>query len=248
MNASASIRRTRKCNLPRILGRGTISLAVLLSGLATVGRAAEPAVAAAVSGALVICGGETLPAEIYERFIELAGGQEKARLVVITTASDRAGRPAQQEFADSWKARKISQVTLLHASSRKEANMPKFVEPLRGATAVWFEGGQQGRVADAYLDTAVERELYAVLKRGGVIGGTSAGAALQSRVMIRDGYPVAKVSRGFDFLPGAIVDQHFLKRNRLKRLLGVLKEHPDLVGYGIDEGTARSCVEITSAS
>jgi cyanophycinase len=213
-------------------------VAGMVVGLAGTCGAADPATAPSVGGALVICGGGKLPDEIYERFVELAGGPEKARLVVVTTANDLAGRPQQQKFADFWKARKVSQVTLMHTSSRDEANKPEFVEPLRKATAVWFEGGQQSRVAAAYLDTAVERELYALVKRGGVVGGTSAGAALQSRVMIRSGNPVAEVGRGFDLLPGAVVDQHFLKRNRVNRLLGVVEAHSDLVGYGIDEGTA----------
>ena len=78
----------------------------------------------------------------------------------------------------------------------------------------------------------------ALVNRGGVVGGTSAGAAPQSRVMIRGGNPVAHVGRGFNLLPGAVVDQHFLKRSRVNRLLGVIEAHPDLVGYGIDEGTA----------
>ena len=99
---------------------------------------------------------------------------------------------------------------------------------------MWFEGGQQARVTDAYLDTAVEREIYALVKRGGVVGGTSAsGPCAANAIMIRGGYPKAEVGRGFDLLPGVVVDQHFLKRNRLKRLLGVLKEHTDLVGTAL---------------
>src|SRR5207249_3335276 len=71
-----------------------------------------------------------------------------------------------------------------------------------------------------------------------VIGGTSAGAAVMTRVMITRGRTKADVGQGFDFLPGAVVDQHFLRRNRLSRLLSVLTDHPDLIGLGIDEQTA----------
>ena len=78
----------------------------------------------------------------------------------------------------------------------------------------------------------------ALLARGGVIGGTSAGAAIMSRMMIVSGRTEAKLGQGFDFLPGAVIDQHFLKRNRIKRLLGVVRSHPDLIGLGIDESTA----------
>ena len=76
-----------------------------------------------------------------------------------------------------------------------------------------------------------------MLDRGGVIGGTSAGAAVMTRVMIASGRTEAVLSRGFDLLPGAVVDQHFLKRNRARRLLGVVASHRDLIGFGIDEGT-----------
>jgi cyanophycinase len=84
----------------------------------------------------------------------------------------------------------------------------------------------------------VEKELYQLVQRGGVIGGSSAGAAIQSRVMIRGGKGQPKISTGLELLQGAIIDQHFLKRNRLSRLLAAIRTHPKLIGFGIDEGTA----------
>ena len=93
-------------------------------------------------------------------------------------------------------------------------------------------------MTDAYLGTAVEKALRTVLDRGGVIGGTSAGAAIMSRVMITGGQEKATVGTGFGFLPGTVVDQHALKRNRVNRLLGVLSDHPGLAGIAIDEATA----------
>jgi cyanophycinase len=77
-----------------------------------------------------------------------------------------------------------------------------------------------------------------LLGRGGVIGGTSAGAAVMSDVMIEGGNPSAKVGRGFGFITNAVFDQHFLRRNRINRLLGVLADRPGNIGLGIDEGTA----------
>ena len=77
-----------------------------------------------------------------------------------------------------------------------------------------------------------------MLDRGGVIGGTSAGAAIMSRVMITGGQEKATVGTGFGFLSGAVVDQHALRRNRVNRLLGVLSDHPGLAGIAIDEATA----------
>ena len=128
-------------------------------------------------------------------------------------------------------------MTRLHTRSRDEANDPEFCRPLADATGVWIGGGKQLALTNAYLGTEVERQLKALLDRGGVIGGTSAGAAVMTRVMIASGRTEAVLSRGFDLLPGAVIDQHFLKRNCARRLLGVVASHRDLIGFGIDEGT-----------
>jgi cyanophycinase len=190
-------------------------------------------------GALVICGGGSLPEAARREFLELAGGP-KAKIVVIPTASAYADGPApvRAEFLEPWSKRGVASVVLLHTRSRARADEPEFSRSLEDATGVWFGGGDQSRVTEVYLGTAVERALRRVLERGGVIGGTSAGAAIMSRVMITGGQDKATVGSGFGFLPGAVVDQHALRRNRINRLLGVLAEHPDLTGVAVDEATA----------
>ena len=128
---------------------------------------------------------------------------------------------------------------MLHTRSREVANDPVFVHPLTEATGVWLGGGQQAVLMQPYLGTEVERQLKAVLERGGVVGGTSAGASVMSQVMIAGGRDnKAEIGDGFGFLTGVVIDQHFLRRNRIGRLLGVLSSHPDLIGIGIDEQTA----------
>ena len=198
------------------------------------GSASSGALAA---GKLVICGGGKLPDELGRRFIELAGG-EAARLVVITTASGLADTDAIETKLAFWRRQMVQALTVLHTRSRKRANEPAFAEPLDEATGVWFIGGNQSFLTETYLGTATERRIRGVLERGGVVGGTSAGAAIMSPVMIRRDTPEVEVGPGFGFLPGTVVDQHFLKRNRQARLLSVLDRHPELVGLGIDEGTA----------
>lgn len=212
------------------------SVALLISASALPGQQVEPK-PAGDRPALVIVGGGNLPAEISRTFIDLAGGAQ-SNIVIIPTASQRADRPDQGESEKLWKERGAGTVTRLHTRSRDEADQASFVAPLKSATGVWFSGGSQSRITDAYLGTRVEVELNALLKRGGVIGGSSAGAAIMSGIMITGGNPVAKTSEGFGFLPNVVVDQHFLRRNRVNRLLGVLHRHPGLVGIGIDEGTA----------
>jgi|GEM_PF-1796074 len=190
------------------------------------------------NGTLMICGGGHLPDAIRAEFCKLAGGP-KANIVVIPTATSNANHPEYlAELLEDWKATKVNSVQLLHTRSRETANDPDFVEPLAQATGVWMTGGDQCYLTDAYLGTAVQAGLREVLNRGGVVAGTSAGAAVMSGVMITGGQTKADVGQGFDFIEGAIIDQHFLKRNRMDRLIGVLAAHPNLVGLGIDEGTA----------
>jgi cyanophycinase len=190
-----------------------------------------------ISGSLVICGGGKLPPIITDTFVGLAGN-ESARIVVIPTASQRADTADPDKLLEPWKAYNVESLTVLHTRDQDEANDTEFVQPLKLATGVWFGGGSQSRIADAYVGTAVENEVCALVERGGVVGGTSAGAAVMSRRMIARGNPTAEVAVGFDLLPGSVIDQHFLKRNRKPRLVRVLEESPGLVGFGIDEETA----------
>lgn len=230
-----------------LLRRLTLTLFVLCVTLAQVSTAAGPESESkqrqridpdGISGTLLIAGGGALPDAVFERFVEAAGGEE-ARIVIIPTASKRADDEKQtRAILERWKERTQGDVQLLHTRSREEADTAKFVAPLQSATAVWFTGGLQARIAKAYLGTRTEKELLALLERGGVIGGTSAGAAIQSRVMIASGNPVPNIATGFDLLPSAIVDQHFLARDRKPRLRRALKQHPTRFGLGIDEQTA----------
>jgi cyanophycinase len=200
--------------------------------------APDPAPAAVTEpGSLVICGGGRLPDAVHDRFLELASGPQ-ARLVVIpTAASDLALKFTVSSLEARWKPR-VASLDVLHTRSRTEANDPEFLRPLAGATGVWISGGDQSRLSATYVDTEFERQLKALLARGGVIGGSSAGAAVMTRVMITGGRSRATLGKGFDLLPAAVVDQHFLKRSRLGRMLNILAENPGLAGFGIDEGTA----------
>jgi cyanophycinase len=189
-------------------------------------------------GSLVIAGGGSLPPEVIDHFISRAGGDE-ARLVIIPTASARADDPAlAEELLAAWKARPHASLQLLHTRDRDEADSEDFVKPLGEATGVWLMGGQQQRIADAYVGTRFEKELLELLDRGGVIGGSSAGAAIQSRRMIASGKTEAVISTGFDLLPGTVIDQHFSQRDRIGRLKGVVDKYPGQLGLGIDESTA----------
>jgi cyanophycinase len=137
--------------------------------------------------------------------------------------------------------------------TREQAGTPEAAAILDGVGGVYFTGGDQARVTKALLGTPVQRKLLEIYGNGAVIGGTSAGAAIMSEVMIT-GDEVKKPESGHEFetieagnvitTPGlgfirsAVIDQHFATRKRHNRLISVLAEHPDLLGIGIDESTA----------
>jgi cyanophycinase len=218
----------------------SVSLKTTVFALAVIGISAPGAGAddPTKPGALVIVGGGRIPDEVRDRFMALAGGKA-AKLVIIPTASESADRKDEEDdYLRPWRKYAPARLTLLHTRSKAQADDPSFVKPIAEATAIWLGGGDQVKLVAAYRGTAVEREFKSVLKRGGVIGGTSAGAAVMSDVMIEGGNPKPDVGRGFGFLTNAVVDQHFLRRSRLNRLLAVLEQRRNLIGIGVDEGTA----------
>ena len=186
-------------------------------------------------GTLLIAGGGQLSEQIRHRFVELAGGRD-AKIVVIPAES--INEQSRAQYRDSWLLYDIKSVDVLHAESRTQADDPEFSRVLETATGVWLGGGQQTWLAAWYGRTRVESRLKELLARNGVIGGTSAGAAVMSKVMIAGGRDQPIMGQGFDLIPGAVIDQHFIKRNRMGRLQRVLEQHPELIGFGIDEGTA----------
>jgi cyanophycinase len=193
-------------------------------------------VATPISGTLFIVGGGKVPEEALQRFVALAGGRS-AHIAVVTTASETADNASVESRLGFWRSQPLSELSVIHAQSHEIADDPKFAQSLATATGVWFIGGHQERLTKAYLGTRTEKAIKAVLKRGGVVGGTSAGAAIMSPVMISGGILQADLEAGFGFLPGSLVDQHFLKRKREKRLLDALEQYPRLVGFGIEENT-----------
>ncbi len=193
-------------------------------------------------GALVIGGGGGMPNEVWLRFVELAGGAD-SRIVILPTAVEDASAEPSFELRLLKQAGAESIVTLSQ-TKLSEVENEAFLAELDKATGVWFGGGRQWRFVDAYWGTPAWEKLRDVCKRGGVIGGSSAGATIQgdllvrgapagNHIMIADGY-----RRGLGLLPGVAIDQHFSQRNRFRELEGCLAEFPSICGLGIDEQTA----------
>jgi cyanophycinase len=223
------------------------TLALLAQDPAPTNPAASPTVGPP-RGSLVIVGGGQLGPEIINQFVALAGGKD-AEVVVIPTAAENDAdgndpvdpKRTAQTFTRVFGFKNVS---VLHTRDRAEADSDAFVAPLKKAKAVWFDGGRQWRLVDAYAGTKAQREIEAVLARGGVIGGSSAGATIQGSYLVRgarEGNHIMMAKgyeEGFAYLRGVAIDQHILPRKRADDLVQVIDAHPELLGLGIDEATA----------
>jgi len=229
---------------------------VLLLGLTIPGVVAADDTEGPDRGTLLIAGGGGKQgAAIFRKFVELAGGNT-ARIVIVPTAMSSDPNYDYQNPGVAKFARdklKLKHVTVLHTHDRREADTREFVRPLKTANGVWFSGGRQWRFADSYLGTRSEKEFHRVLKRGGVIGGSSAGASIQADFLVRGDSRTNRImigdhQRGLGFIENCAIDQHVIKRGRQMGLVKVLTDpdgkmlrrfdREDLLGIGIDEDTA----------
>ncbi len=196
------------------------------------------------NGALLIIGGNVgSTADIWAKFTELAGGKDKAVIVVVTTGSGDSAAFDQKDVEEVKKETGIKDVTLLHTKDLKTANSESFIAPLKRATGVYFIGGRQWRIADSYLNTLTHKAFWDVLNRGGVIAGSSAGASIQGSFLWRGDTKGPQIligdhTQGLGFLKNSAVDQHLLKRNRQFDLVDLIRRSPKLIGLGLDEATA----------
>jgi cyanophycinase len=237
----------------------TFVLGFAAIGVACASAAPPPAAPTPVAdarGTLLIVGGGPIPDALLERFVTLAGGPGRARIVIYPMSSEYPD--AGLELAGDF--RKLGAEAERIVLSRAEADTEGAAKRLDGVTGIWFGGGDQSRLTAALGGTRVEAAIRRRYLEGAVVGGTSAGAAVMSTPMITGDErkpggdrPPAKDSsdafmtiaredvvttEGFGLIRGAIVDQHFVRRRRSNRLLSVVLEHPELVGIGIDESTA----------
>ena len=206
------------------------------------------AVAAAGAGAvprghLLLIGGGERPPEVMRAFVRLAGGPS-APIVLIPTASEdpTAGPERAAEFRDQWEC---TDVTVLEVRSCADASRPDYVAAVERARGIYFLGGDQTRIVNAFDGSPLLAAIERAFAGGAALGGTSAGTACMSALMItgEGDFDVVEADNvelwpGLGFFAGVIVDQHFVARRRQNRLFSVILEHPDLVGVGVDEETA----------
>ena len=192
-------------------------------------------------GTLVIVGGGGSTPDIGQRFIKAGGGEAGHFVSLPISMPDPINVQREEEFLKKMGAKNV---TVIPFREQKDLEDPKIIETLRQATGIWFGGGRQWNFMDAYEGTKLPGLFRGVLERGGVIGGSSAGATIQGDYMVR-GAPAGPnimmcegYERALGFLPGVAIDQHFSARKRFKDMTAFMKTYPQYLGIGLDEATA----------
>lgn len=220
----------------------SILFLIILFTISTPSFAQEAKTTGPEKGSLVVVGGGRIGESIVKRFIELAGGVD-APIVVIPTASGSDSFTQNSGGARALREHGATNITVIHTRDRSEADSDAFIEPLKKAKGVFFGGGRQWRLVDAYAETKTEAAFWEVLERGGVIGGSSAGATIQGSYLARGDTRTNQTmmgdhEEGFGFIKNIAIDQHSIARNRHFDMFDILKNRPELLGISIDESTA----------
>lgn len=185
-----------------------------------------PEPVAKLRGSLLLHGGGPVSREVRETLVELAGGA-KAKIVVVI-AADGDGQIAE------WKAMEPGSIEVVELTSLTGAPEAAILASLIEATGVWFESTYAAGVETDDRKPSIKTAIRAVIDRGGVVGGTSSGAVLASRVLRADGAE----QMGLALLPGAIVSLPFREEASQDRLFQFVAAHSDCVGFGIPAETA----------
>ncbi len=210
------------------------------------GKSASPAPRVGPArGTVIVVGGGSMGPEIYDRFIAAAGGPD-ALIIDVPNAGGADSYAQDGPGTRGWKQAGAKNIYTLFTKDRKIADSDSFVAIIKKAGGIWFEGGRQFHLVDAYAGTKAEAAFNDVLARGGVVGGSSAGASILGDFLVRGApsnnnfimdYP--GYQKGFSYLRGVGIDQHVVARERLADLAdSILTKYPKLLGISEDEGTA----------
>ncbi|MBD1924364.1 cyanophycinase [Microcoleus sp. FACHB-831] len=199
-----------------------------------------------IKGQLVIIGGaedKEGDCKVLREFVRRAGGTQ-ARIVVMTVATELP-REVGENYIRVFGRLGAADVRIVDTVEREDASSASYLEAIEKSTGVFFTGGDQARITSILKGTEIDTAIHKRYQEGIVVGGTSAGAAMMPDIMIIEGdsetnprVNVVDMGPGMGFLPGIVVDQHFLQRGRLGRLISALAQQPAVLGFGIDENTA----------
>lgn len=213
------------------------------------------------NGTLYIHGGGKLNTGEFVTLVQKQTGKDQPVFRIITTAQG-GRRETAYEKGETWRMVEtlrnrfdLNDVEELYTLSPERANERDFYEEIDHADAIFMSGGNQSFLTDAFLGTESYAAMKRLLERGGVIGGSSAGAQVQSSFMTRGDYQKRTIlgdrehQQGFEFITNSAFDVHIEERNREKHLFQIYLakksqlQDPDLdttqiLGMGIDQGTA----------
>ena len=192
-------------------------------------------------GKLIIIGGGAIPDSLFSFFANYCGGKDQPVVYIPTATTDEA-YIQNGEHLLKFTSRGFNNLSTIHTRNKKEADDPKNIALLRNAKGLYFGGGDQQLIADAYAGTKLYDEMIALLDRGGVIMGTSAGATIMGSLMIggdarNDISKKYTLNPAFSFMTNTALDQHVLARNRQFDLIPVIpiyeyNDISDVVLYG----------------
>lgn len=200
-------------------------------------------------GKLVIMGGGSRPSDMVDRIIKESGIDRSGYGIILPMSSvepDSAVYYAKRQFVEKG----LHNIYGLDFVKDEVLSKSK-VDSIRNAKMVYISGGDQNRFMAIVAGTAIENAIHESYAKGNLIAGTSAGAAVMSKMMITGTelkHPDRtlrnietdniEIGTGLGMLTDVIIDQHFVKRSRYNRLISAVIEQPDKLGIGIDEATA----------
>ena len=203
------------------------------------------------NGKLVIIGGGSRPEAMVQRIIKEAQLDKSGYGIILPMSSaepDSAVYYAKKQFVEA------GLTNIVGLQIYKDENVSKSkLDSIKNAKMIYISGGDQNRFMDIVGGTAAEDAIHNAFSKGSLIAGTSAGAAVMSKMMFTGNelkHPDysstfrnieaenIEIKTGLGMLSGVIIDQHFVKRSRYNRLISAIIEHPELMGIGIDESTA----------
>lgn len=203
-------------------------------------------------GSLFIIGGGKRPPMMMKKLVSESGLDKSGYGIILPQSSEEPDTSAFYAARSLTEGGAKSLTTFFFSSG--DSLRSTQLDSLRKAALIFITGGDQNRFMSAVGGTPAEKAIMDCYQRGGMIAGTSAGAAVMSRIMITGRelrYPNAdedsfrtiekdniETARGLGLLKSTIIDQHFLKRKRMNRLVTAVLENPGQLGVGIDESTA----------
>jgi cyanophycinase len=182
--------------------------------------------------------------KIFEKFLELSGGAEKARIILMTVATDKP-EESEERYGKFFERLKFKNFEVVNIADRSESYDETILKKIEKASGLYFTGGDQLHVTTLTGGTPLHELITEKFQKGLTVGGTSAGAMMLSSSMIVSGASDCaprlgsiEIAPGINLLKDSVIDTHFSQRGRHGRLLSAVAHNPQILGIGIDERTA----------